>query len=114
MKKLLAPVLFALMLLAASSMFVRSASANGFWAKSLPQDAFDTLVTLSNNGHSIKSVAVAPNGGWVIFYDRNGYQAKNIPGFAFDKIVEASNAGYELKAFSFAPNGAWAFTFGFN
>ena len=61
MKKLLAPFAFALMLFAASSLFVRGASANDFWANTIPQDAYNTLISLSNNHHSIKSVAIAKN-----------------------------------------------------
>jgi hypothetical protein len=113
-RNLLASLAVALILLTTAAMAVRSASANTFWARNVPTDAFNTLVTLRDNGHTIKSVAFAPNGGWVVFYDFNGALAKNIPATAFNKIVAAQNAGHELHQFSFAPDSGWAFTFGYN
>jgi hypothetical protein len=88
-RNLLASLAVAVVLLTTAAAAVRSASANTFWAHNTPADAFNTLIALRDNGHTIKSVAFAPNGGWVVFYDYNGALAKNIPATAFNKIVAA-------------------------
>jgi hypothetical protein len=78
---------------------------NGYWAKSVPDDVFQKVQELSNQGQTLKCVAFAPAGGWVILFGENGYWAKSVPDEAFQKVHELSNQGQTLKCVAFTPAG---------
>jgi len=77
-------------------------------------DPFDKLGELDKAGHKLKSIAFAPEGGWVILYDKSAYYAKGLPELAFDKIVELGKKNAELKSIAFARNGGWAILYNKN
>jgi len=78
------------------------------------QPAFDKLIELFKEGHKPKSIAFAPEGGWVILYDKSNYWAEGIPKKAYDKIVELAKKAVELKSAAFARNGGWAILYNKN
>jgi CubicO group peptidase (beta-lactamase class C family) len=70
-------------------------------------EPFDKLGELAKAGHKLKWIGFAPEGGWLIFYDKNAYYGKGLPEDAFNKVVELAKKNVELKSIVFARNGGW-------
>src|SRR6185312_15281475 len=86
-------------------------------ANNIGQPAFDRIAQLSSQGHELKQVAFAPNGGWVVLYDGNGYSASNISSLAsglLTRLHEINNQGLPIKSVSFGLNDSWAVVFNYN
>src|SRR5262245_29047448 len=89
-------------------------TGNGTLSWEIGEEAFDKLGELLKAKHRIKSVGFAPEGGWVVLYDKNGYFPKGIPEDAFNKIVELGKKGADLKSVVFARNGGWVILYNKN
>jgi CubicO group peptidase (beta-lactamase class C family) len=89
-------------------------TGNGTLSWEIGQEPFDKLGELLKAKHRIKSVGFAPEGGWVVLYDKNGYFAKGIPDEAFNKVVELGKKGADLKSIVFARNGGWVILYNKN
>lgn len=109
MKKILASVMFALALLSGGAFAARQASANGYWAYNIPSNAYSAMTELSQRNNTIKSVAFAPNGGWVVVYNRSNLRYEGIPSDLQSRLIDIqeSDANVEIKSVAFAPNGGW-------
>jgi CubicO group peptidase (beta-lactamase class C family) len=89
-------------------------TGNGTLSWEIGQEPFDKLGELLKAKHRIKSIGFAPEGGWIILYDKNSYFAKGIPEDAFNKIVELGKKGADLKSIVFARNGGWVILYNKN
>jgi CubicO group peptidase (beta-lactamase class C family) len=78
------------------------------------QEPFDKLEELAKAGHRLKWIGFAPEGGWLIFYDKHSYYGKELPEDAFNKVVELSKKNAELKSIVFARNGGWVLLYNKN
>jgi CubicO group peptidase (beta-lactamase class C family) len=78
------------------------------------QEPFDKLGELAKAGHKLKWIGFAPEGGWLIFYDKSSYYGKGLPDDAFNKVVELAKKNAELKSIVFARNGGWVILYNKN
>jgi CubicO group peptidase (beta-lactamase class C family) len=89
-------------------------AGNGTQSWDIGPEPFDKLGELAKAGHKVKSIAFAPEGGWIILYDKNSFYAKGLPEHAFDKIVELGKKNADLKSIAFARSGGWAILYNKN
>jgi CubicO group peptidase (beta-lactamase class C family) len=82
-------------------------TSSGTLSWDIGQEPFDKLGELAKAGHKLKWIGFAPEGGWLIFYDKNGYFGKGLPEAAFKKVVELAKKNAELKSIAFARNDGW-------
>jgi phage terminase large subunit-like protein len=81
--------------------------STGFFANNVPDDAFQEISTLSNQGHNLTCVAFTPGGGSLVLFDQNGYWASNVPNDALQEIGNLSGQGRTLKWVAFTPANGW-------
>jgi hypothetical protein len=82
--------------------------ANGSASSNSNHPAAKKIAELAADKHELKCIAFAPNGGWVIFWDRSQYEAHDIPAEAIAKMEEVKTAGQALGSIAFTPTGGWA------
>lgn len=61
----------------ACAQWVLLSDRNSHFARNIPDEAYQKLVEFAKQGSALKSIAFAPNGGWVILLDKNGYYAQH-------------------------------------
>ncbi len=74
----------------------------------IPDETRQVIERFQREGHQVKWVAFAPNGGWSVLYGKNGYFNRNIPDELHQLMVKYAQEGRELKSVAFAPNGGWS------
>ncbi len=87
---------------------------NRYFARNIPEDAFQKMGELVKQGHALKSVAFSPNGGWVILWGKNGHSWKNLPPEPAKLLADLASKGEELKSISFTPADGFTVLFGHN
>jgi CubicO group peptidase (beta-lactamase class C family) len=87
---------------------------NSYFARGIPDEAFQKLGDFAKEGRTLKSLTFAPGGGWVILLDKNGLFARNIPDAAFDKLNELAKKDVVIKSITFPPGGGWVILHGKN
>lgn len=79
----------------------------------IPTELRAELVGLaSQSSVTLKSVALAPNDGWVILYGANDVRARNAPQSLFNRLTQLKSQGQTLKSVAIGPGGGWVVLFG--
>lgn len=79
----------------------------------IPTSLIERLRALNAARASIKSVAIAPNGGWVVLSDVNDYWTSGVSRALEEKLEEVKREPREIRWISFA-DSSWVFNFAYN
>lgn len=83
----------------------------GLFARNIPEECYQKLLSYAGDGHKIRVVAFPPEGGnrWLIVTDRT-YFARNIPDECYDRLGVMWNAGARPTCVAFPSPGGnrWA------
>lgn len=89
-------------------------TGDGSFSRDIGEEPFQKLMSLGEKGRVLKSISFAPNGGWVILFDKNSHFAKDAPEDFHEKLVELVKKNVTLQSIAFAPNGGWAILYNKN
>jgi hypothetical protein len=73
----------------------------------IPPEIITALTELINKRETIRQVAFASSGGWVILYASGGFRSNNIPQGALDALQDLNLKRKNIYNVVFAPKGGW-------
>lgn len=91
----------------ASAQWVVLGSPRVVQSNGLPSATAKKLQEFSRSGNDLTCVAIAPGGGWIVFFGKNGYFAQGISDDAFTHVGQLASKGATLKDIAFTPEGGW-------
>jgi tetratricopeptide (TPR) repeat protein len=79
----------------------------GIYCEGIPDEAKSEIAKLVRSQRRIKSVAFAPNGGFVVLYEKNAFVANGIPDSLRQRLEADRTAGIELNRVTIGSSGGW-------